>query len=105
MPHLLKVFAMNINLKYAYCNLGDGEAAVNNNLAVTPADMERMTLQGRAIASGSLELYATFPKLPLEDGLPLEERRGTDINMAWEATQRARKKVSGISAQLSAAKV
>lgn len=93
------------NLILSTIEVGPGESKVQSNLALTPAQMEQMTFQGRAIASQSLELFAQYPRLPLQDGLPLEFRRGVDINTAWEAQQVAREKVSSVGSQLSAAKL
>lgn len=83
----------NLNLKLCTTVLDEHEPQVLSNLAVTPADMENMTVQGKAIASAQLEPYAYYPPLTAADGLPLDFRRGVDINTAWEASQDAKSKV------------
>lgn len=66
---------------------------VNPNLAITPAQMEHMTLQGRAVSTSALDKFAFFNGDQL-NGLSLDMVRGADINDVWEASQNTKGKLS-----------
>lgn len=69
------------------------EPIVQNNLAVTPADMMRMTELGKPISTQILgaEYYDGRDKLDFECNL--EYRRGVDINDMWNAQHDGKDKV------------
>lgn len=69
---------------------------VKPNLSVSPADMERMTAQGKSISTSSLENFIYFNGDQL-DGLPLDLKRGQDMNTIWEASQAAKSKVRALA--------
>lgn len=70
-----------------------GEKSVNPiNLAMTPARMNQLTAEGRTTSMHQLDGSLYYPNLG-EGVMPLEFTRGIDENDAWEASQRAQKKV------------
>lgn len=66
---------------------------VNPYLAITPRQMEEMTMQGRAVSTQSLANYEYFNGDQL-DGLPVDLVRGVDINSVWEASQDTKQKMA-----------
>lgn len=65
---------------------------VNPNLSITPSDMEKMSLQHKAIASNVNENNISFNGRQ-NDSLPLEFRRGVTLNTIYEAGMRSSRKI------------
>lgn len=79
--------------KIVTCPLGPMETEVQNGLAVTPVDMERMTLTGKSIAQHQLDNFSYSDGYYSPSDLPLPERRGRDLNDNWEMVQQFKRKV------------
>lgn len=62
---------------------------VNPFLAITPAQMERMAFENKAISANVLAAQAYYNG----DSLEAEFRRGADINEIWERGQISRSKL------------
>ena len=81
-----------LNEKYhriANCNVLEvTENAVQPNLAITPHDVKALTERGIAVSTQILG--AVQDNDTPADYLPLEDRRGVDINTVWETSQNAR---------------
>lgn len=83
---------------YAHCKRIEGDVPVLNNLALTPAQMYAMSLQGKPISANPLPEEFFVDGYPGEaesiPEIPLDERRGIDINDIWSAQKDFEKKVS-----------
>lgn len=64
---------------------------VKQDLAVTPADIARLTLQGIAVNTANASMFS-FDANP-SDGLQPEMRVDADRNSMWELSQRAKQKL------------
>lgn len=64
---------------------------VCQNLAVTPADISRLTQQGIAVNTANASMFS-FDSNP-SDGLQPEMRADADRNSMWELSQRAKQKL------------
>lgn len=75
--------------RYACCCHHQDDVPVINNLALTPAQMYAMSLQGKPIAANLLpeEFFVDGYPGEVEDipAIPLDERRGIDVNDVWLA--------------------
>lgn len=69
------------------------ETKVQSGLSLSPAEINRMTLQGRAAALGSNENNAYYDNLPAGASVPMENRRGTDINTMWRDMKLKQRKI------------
>lgn len=70
------------------------EAQVSNDLAVTPADIERLAKQGIPVSVPNANSF--LPADPSEGwNVPTEFQADMDRNTAWELEQSARQKVIG----------
>lgn len=69
------------------------ETKVQSGLSLSPAEINRMTLNGRAAALGSNENNAYYDNLPAGAAVPMENRRGTDINVMWREMKNAQDKI------------
>lgn len=68
------------------------EAKVQNDMAVTPADIERLAKQGIPVSVPNVNSF--LPSDPAEGwNVPTEFRSDMDRNTAWELEQSARAKV------------
>ena len=77
------------HFRVANCDsLQPHETRVQPNLSITPHDVKALTERGIAISTQRLGMV-TDTDTP-SDYLPLEDKRGVDINTAWEASQNAR---------------
>lgn len=66
---------------------------VTQNLSITPSDMLEQTNHGFAVSSQlDSSMFSDGDTSPYVD-LPLELRRGVDINDAWQASKDARQKI------------
>lgn len=71
----------------------DNEDSVDSSLAMTPAQMSRLTSQGRAVSLASLENVSYYGnEIDVRD-MPLEYTRGIDMNTLWQESRRSDKKV------------
>lgn len=61
-------------------------------LSYSPSDMSRLVENGVAVSSMNDNLFYDGDKSPSFD-IPLELRRGTDINDAWNAARTARRRI------------
>lgn len=62
------------------------------NMAIRPADIDRLTAEGKATCTSQLKDALYYPNVA--DGvMPFEFTRGIDENDAWEESQKASKKV------------
>lgn len=68
------------------------EDKVNPHLAITPTDMEQMSLQHKAIASNVNENNISFNGNQTSS-LPIEFQRGVTLNTIYEAGLRSRRKI------------
>lgn len=76
----------------ASCKRKLHEAKVNGDLAVTPADIERLAKQGIPVSVPNANSF--LPSDPSEGwNVPPEFRSDIDRNTAWELEQSARAKV------------
>lgn len=64
---------------------------VQQNLAVTPAQMMSLTEKGIAISTQTLQ-YDEGSLNP-SNIVPIDARRGVDVNDVWQASETARKKL------------
>lgn len=82
---------MSIHFFDNSCTLG--EKKVNPvSMAIRPADIDRLTSEGKATATSQLKDALYYPNVA--DGvLPFEFTRGIDENDAWEESQKASRKV------------
>lgn len=75
--------------RYAHCLHQADDVPVINNLALTPAQMYAMSLQGKPISANPLpeEFFVDGYSGEAEDipVIPLDERRGIDVNDVWLA--------------------
>lgn len=62
-------------------------------LSVTPTDMERMTVAGRAVASHAFDQFYYSDGVQNPSNLPECFHRGVDANTNWETQQRFKGKV------------
>ena len=69
------------------------EVDVKSNQAITPSQMDKLTSQGRSISSSSLESMSYHDNIKDFEAMPLENQRGIDMNIAWEASQDAKSKI------------
>lgn len=76
----------------ASCNRKLYEAKVNGDMAVTPADIERLAKQGIPVSVPNANSF--LPSDPSEGwSVPPEFQSDMDRNTAWELEQSARAKV------------
>lgn len=63
---------------------------VQSGLSLSPKDIEQMTARGRSASIGSIDdrIYWSHT-----DDVPLEHRRGMDINSVWEQSRLARRRI------------
>lgn len=66
---------------------------VQAGLSLSPSEIENLTNKGRAASLGSLDGNAYYDNLPAGAEVPLEARRGTDLNTVWESSKDAQKKI------------
>lgn len=71
----------------------DDEPVVQNDLAVTPAQMMELTSQGYSITSQNLRMLAAIDPADKDFYIPLQYRRGVDIADLSEASHEVRKKM------------
>lgn len=76
-------------------SLSDGNVSVQNDLAITPAQMLRMTEQGIPVTPANMSASAQlFEGTPTESWvIPADMLRGADMADAWNAQQDARRSV------------
>ena len=78
--------------RLANCNvLKPTDKVVQDDLSLTPRQIRQLTERGIAVSTQSLGVI-TDNDCP-SDYLPIEHTRGTDINIAWETSQRARQNI------------
>lgn len=79
--------------KLSNIGLQPHETEVMPGLAVTPNDIDTMTLTGKAVAQHQLDNYTYSDGYRSPSDLPLPERRGRDMNDNWELVQQFKGKV------------
>lgn len=78
---------------------------VQNGLALTPTDIDRLTFQGRAAALGSLEGAEMYTDLPNGAAVPMDKMRGKSINDLWRESRNARKRIMDAKTKMDLAQV
>lgn len=71
----------------------DDEPVVQNDLAVTPAQMMELTNKGFSITGQNLRMLEAADPADKDFYVPLQYRRGVDIADISEASQEVRKKM------------
>lgn len=78
--------------KLAFCNICKPTDLVTQpNLALTPRDIRSLSERGMSVSAQRIG-QINDNDTP-SDYLPLEDMRGTDLNTAWEISQKAKNKV------------
>lgn len=73
------------------------ECDVKNGLSYTPSQMASLTAQGKATSLESLSGFVDNRTLADSEPLPMEFRRGVDMNDAYEAEKRSRGKIKRLN--------
>jgi len=82
-------------LRSASCLRTESDIPVQNGLALTPAQIQSMTLQGVPISTPlAMSFRDGYDKLDFEPSI--DARRGVDLNDVWEAEQDAKSKLREI---------
>lgn len=74
------------------------DLTVKNNLAVTPSQMADLTERGVAVSSSNLQFDEGSPNP--SSVVPIDARRGVDVNDVWQAQQSSRKKLRTAAASI-----
>jgi len=69
------------------------EVSVQDGLAYTPADMSKLTSQGRAIKLQETAPFNYHDGLGVDDPVPLELKRGVDENILWNRAGKTQQKL------------
>lgn len=80
---------MNKGIRCAVCKRTSGDIPVKGDLAVTPAQMERMRESGVGISSQIASKFSDGVPNPSWD-LPLNDLRGVDMADLWQAQMSSR---------------
>lgn len=84
-------------MRVCIIKLQTGEDSVDSSLSMTPAQMQRLTSQGRAVSLANLENVSFFGnEIDVKD-MPLEYTRGIDVNTLWEQSRISEKKIKDFS--------
>lgn len=84
-------------MRVCFIKLQTGEDSVDSSLSMTPAQMQRLTSQGRAVSLANLENVSFFGnEIDVKD-MPLEYTRGIDVNTLWEQSRISEKKIKDFS--------
>lgn len=68
---------------------------VQPGLSLTPSEIEHLTARGQAAAVGSLESAMYFDPVNIDkNDIPVQYRRGVDLNTVWRASRNASKKIT-----------
>lgn len=70
------------------------DVKVQPGLSLSPSQIERLTAQGHAAALGSLDGYEYYDSLPPGADVPIEDKRGVDINVIWRHSKAAQQKIN-----------
>lgn len=89
---------MYVNVKFMDNANEEFERDVRSGLALTPAQVSRMTADGKAVALGALSDSTYFDNLP-GDEVALENMRGIDDNDVWDAAEESREKIAAYKAK------
>ena len=73
------------------------EVDVKNGLSYTPSQMASLTAQGKATSLESLAGFVDNRPLADNEPLPIEFRRGVDMNDAYEAEKHSRGKIKRLN--------
>lgn len=84
-------------MRVCFIKLQNGEDSVDSSLAMTPAQMQRLTSQGRAVSLANLENVSFFGNEIDVHDMPLEYTRGIDVNTLWEQSRISEKKIKDFS--------
>lgn len=84
-------------MRVCFIKLQNGEGSVDSSLAMTPAQMQRLTSQGRAVSLANLENISFFGNEIDVHDMPLEYTRGIDVNTLWEQSRISEKKIKDFS--------
>lgn len=84
-------------MRVCFIKLQNGEDSVDSLLAMTPAQMQRLTSQGRAVSLSNLENVSFFGNEIDVHDMPLEYTRGIDVNTLWEQSRISEKKIKDFS--------
>lgn len=79
----------------------DDEEQVQNGLAITPEQMQEMTLKGVPIASQNLGITYDEGYSNTSFDVPMEYQRGVDISDAWEAREDVTKRFNKVYKEAS----
>lgn len=90
---------MIVNIKTCNIVCKEGEDSVDSSLAMTPAQMQNLTSQGRAVSLASLEGVSYYGNEQDVRDMPLEYTRGIDINTLWQESRRSDKKIKDFCKQ------
>lgn len=92
----------NHTVRFAHAKRREYERAVQGGLSLTPAEMMEMAKKGQPIASGA-PLQETFDNTAQGDFyVPMETRRGIDINDLFCAQMESKSKLRKLKEQLQA---
>lgn len=92
----------NHTVRFAHARRREYERAVQGGLSLTPAEMMEMAKKGQPIAAGA-PLQETFDNTPQGDFyVPMETRRGIDINDLFGAQMESKSKLRKLKQQQAA---
>ena len=74
------------------CNI-KSKVGVQAGLALSPAEIERLTARGQSAALGSLESNSYYDNLPNGADCSFENQRGVSMNDVWQHSQAAKKRI------------
>lgn len=83
------------------CKIVNTKEKVQAGLSLSPSQIERMTQQGHAAALGSLDGNQYYDNLPAGADVPIEDRRGVDLNIIWRESKSAQKKINDARTQVA----
>lgn len=83
-------------------HLNKDEKPVQNGLALTPADLARMTANGIPISTQNLETMYSEGSLELTYDVPLDQQRGIDAADLFQAAETAKKNLKRAKNKMAA---
>lgn len=79
----------------------ENDIVVDGSLAVTPSDMLRMTVEGKAICSQAMTGLAYYDSQSVgQADVAVENRRGSDMNDVWVETVRSKRRIKKVEKDL-----
>lgn len=94
----------NISFRRRLCKVGFLEVPIQNNLALTPAEMWRLQEQGLPISAENSGLSFDDGEFSKSWDVPFEHRRGVDLASAFEYESQVRHGLNKVIDKISPAK-